>query len=78
MPFDAVYDYSYDGVMRSFEHSLQRLGLARVDILYVHDVGAMRHGGYAHPGLMRTLRDSGYRALQNRRSRPFSATQPSQ
>src|SRR5216117_257880 len=29
MPFDAVYDYSYDGIMRSFEDSLQRLGLAR-------------------------------------------------
>jgi D-threo-aldose 1-dehydrogenase len=29
MPFDAVYDYSYDGVMRSFDDSLQRLGLAR-------------------------------------------------
>src|SRR5438067_11474307 len=35
MPFDPVYDYSYDGIMRSFEDSLQRLGLARIDILYV-------------------------------------------
>src|SRR5712672_3888041 len=63
MPFDAVYDYSYDGVMRSFEDSLQRLGLARIDILYVHDIGVMQHGSAAHPRLMRTLRDSGYRAL---------------
>jgi D-threo-aldose 1-dehydrogenase len=68
MPFDAVYDYSYDGIMRSFEHSLQRLGLARIDILYVHDIGAMQHGEEAHPGLMRTLRDSGYRALEELRS----------
>src|SRR5436190_16614837 len=37
-PFRRVYDYSYDGVMRSFEQSLQRLGLDRVDILFVHDV----------------------------------------
>jgi len=44
LPFDPVYDYSYDGVMRSFEDSLQRLGLARIDILYVHDIGAMQHG----------------------------------
>jgi D-threo-aldose 1-dehydrogenase len=66
MPFDVVYDYSYDGIMRSFEDSLQRLGLARIDILYVHDIGAMQHGE-AHPGLMRTLRDSGYRALETLR-----------
>src|SRR5712671_2060618 len=68
MPFDAVYDYSYDGVMRSFEDSLQRLGLARIDILYVHDVGVMQHGREAHPGLMRALRDGGYRALEELRT----------
>jgi D-threo-aldose 1-dehydrogenase len=39
------YDYSYDGVMRSYEESLARLGLDRVDILYVHDVDAYCHGG---------------------------------
>lgn len=32
-----VYDYSYDGVMRSVEESLKRLGLDRIDILYIHD-----------------------------------------
>ncbi len=68
LPFDAVYDYSYDGIMRSFEDSLQRLGLVRIDILYVHDIGAMQHGREAHPGLMRVLRDSGYRALDELRS----------
>jgi D-threo-aldose 1-dehydrogenase len=68
LPFDPVYDYSYDGVMRSFEDSLQRLGLARIDILYVHDIGAMQHGREAHPGLMRALRDGGYRALEELRA----------
>jgi D-threo-aldose 1-dehydrogenase len=68
LPFEAVYDYSYDGIMRSFEDSLQRLGLARIDILYVHDIGAMQHGSEAHPRLMRTLRESGYRALAELRS----------
>lgn len=67
LPFNAVYDYSYDGVLRSFEDSLQRLGLARIDILYVHDIGAMQHGD-AHPQLMRNLRDGGYRALENLRA----------
>ena len=33
-----VYDYSYDGVMRSLEFSLERLGLDHVDILYAHDL----------------------------------------
>src|ERR1700676_4442906 len=64
LPFDPVYDYSPDGLMRSFEDSFQRLGLARIDILYVHDIGAYQHGPGAHPAHMKTLRDSGYRALQ--------------
>jgi D-threo-aldose 1-dehydrogenase len=64
MPFDPVYDYSHDGIMRSVDDSLQRLGLARIDILYVHDIGSYQHGPEAHPALMETLRDSGYRALR--------------
>ena len=44
MPFAPLFDYSYDGVMRSWEHSLHRLGLARIDILYVHDIGRLTHG----------------------------------
>ena len=67
LPFGVAYDYSYDGITRSFEDSLQRLGLARIDILYVHDIGRYQHGD-AHPGLMKTLRESGYRALQNLKS----------
>ena len=68
LPFEPVFDYSYDAVMRSFEDSLQRLGLARIDILYVHDIGAMQHGEEAHPRLMRTLREGGYRALEGLRA----------
>ena len=43
-PFRPRYDYSYDGTMRSFEDSTQRLGLAEIDILYIHDVAADHHG----------------------------------
>ena len=68
MPFEDVFDYSYDGIMRSFEDDLQRLGLARIDILYVHDIGARQHGKDVHPEIMRTFRDSGYRALEQLRS----------
>lgn len=30
-------DYSYGAVMRSFEESLERMGIDRIDILHVHD-----------------------------------------
>lgn len=38
LPFKPVFDYSYDGVMRSFEDSLQRLGMHRIDVLLIHDL----------------------------------------
>ena len=38
LPFQPAFDYSYDGVLRSFEDSLQRLGSHRIDILLIHDV----------------------------------------
>jgi len=44
MPFSPRYDYSGDGILRSFEASLHRLGLARVGLLLVHDIGRMVHG----------------------------------
>jgi D-threo-aldose 1-dehydrogenase len=36
-PVNPVFDFSYEGVMRSVEESLERLGLDRVDILHIHD-----------------------------------------
>ena len=36
--FAPEFDYTYDGVMRSLEHSHLRLGIARIDIALVHDV----------------------------------------
>ena len=41
------FDYSYDGVMRSLEVSLERLGVDRVDILHVHDLCIFTHGSKA-------------------------------
>lgn len=61
-PFDMVYDYSYGAIMRSFEDSLQRLGLSSVDILYVHDIGTMTHGAEGNKPLWAQLAE-GYRAL---------------
>src|SRR4029077_5999579 len=66
LPFNTAFDYTYDGVMRAFEDSLQRLGLARIDVLYAHDVGAGQHKE-ANTEVMRTFRDGGYRALEKLR-----------
>ncbi|KIQ05924.1 pyridoxal 4-dehydrogenase [Agrobacterium tumefaciens] len=44
LPFRPVYDYSHDGIMRSFEASQQRLGILKPDILYIHDIGPFTHG----------------------------------
>jgi D-threo-aldose 1-dehydrogenase len=67
-PFDQVYDYSYDAVMRSFEDSLQRLGLPKVDILYVHDIGVMTHGVEGNKPLWKQLETGGYKALNELKS----------
>lgn len=66
MPFEPRFDYSYDGVLRSFEESRQRLGLARIDILYVHDIGALTHGA-DHPARLAELLGGGLRALEELR-----------
>jgi len=67
MPFEVQYDYSYDGIMRSIEDSYQRLGLAKIDILLVHDIGVYQHGEEANAAHMKSLRESGYRALEELR-----------
>lgn len=67
LPFTPVFDYSYDGIMRSYEDSLQRMGLDRIDILYIHDIGSLTHGADAGPALFETAMTGGYRALDELR-----------
>ena len=43
LKFQHRFDYSYDGVMRSFEDSLQRTGLPRIDLLLIHDLDFRHH-----------------------------------
>ena len=57
-----VTDFSADGIMRSFEASLKRLGRDRVDIVYVHDIGRMVQGA-EHEARRRELLHDGRRAL---------------
>jgi len=65
-PWEPVYDYSYDGVLRSHEASLARLGVDRVDILLVHDIGRLTHGA-RHAERMAELIGGGLAALERLR-----------
>jgi len=58
----AVFDYSRDAVLRSFESSLQRLGRQQVDILLLHDVGAATHGP-RHAEMLRQALDQALPAM---------------
>src|SRR5690606_4763357 len=68
LPFHEVYDYSYDGIMRSFEDSLQRLGLEAIDMLYVHDIGSFTHGVEGNRPYWAQLANGGYKALDELRA----------
>jgi D-threo-aldose 1-dehydrogenase len=61
-PLVQHYDYRGEGIRRSLEESLARLGLARVDLVFVHDVDRSTHGS-AHAQHFRDLLDSGLPAL---------------
>jgi len=58
----AIFDYSYDGVMRSFESSLERLGVDYVDVLLLHDIGRVTHGDQ-HPQRLRQALDEALPAM---------------
>ena len=63
------FDYSYDGVMRSLEFSLERLGLDHVDIVYCHDVDVYTHGSKeAADARIKEFMTGGYRALDRLRA----------
>lgn len=58
------YDYSYDGVMRSLDFSLERLGLDRIDIVYAHDLDVFTHGSVElRDHYIQEFMGGGYRAL---------------
>lgn len=57
------FDYSFDGVRRSLEASLERLGLDRVDILLCHDIDIWTHGD-AQPGVFEAAKNGALPALQ--------------
>ncbi|HSH99143.1 MAG TPA: aldo/keto reductase, partial [Reyranella sp.] len=66
--FAPEFDYSYDGVMRSLEHSHFRLGISRIDIALVHDVDFWTTKDRAVlDQRFKTVMDSGFRALDELR-----------
>lgn len=63
-----VYDYSYDGVMRSIEASFARLGVDRIDVLLVHDLDVANQGSRANvEAKLAQLMAGGYHALERLR-----------
>ncbi len=69
LPFVPRFDYTYDGVMRSYEDSQQRLGLNRVDLLLIHDLDLQYHK--TEEGVercMRELDEGGWKALDELKS----------
>lgn len=61
-PNAAVYDYSYDGIMRSVEQSLERLGTDYLDIIFMHDIDRYTHGD-EQPVMFAKAIDEGFAAL---------------
>ncbi len=68
-PFDHYHDYTYDGVMRSYEQSQLRLGMAWYDVGVIHDLDFWTHKtDDVVQGYLDQLESSGWRALEELRS----------
>ncbi len=67
-PNEVVFDYTYDGIMRSVEQSRLRLGITRFDIVFIHDLDRLYFDQATMDGHFRDLATSGWRALEELRS----------
>lgn len=68
LPFQAIYDYTHDSILRSFEDSQQRLGIVEIDILLIHDIGRVTHGEKNSHYWQQLTDGGGFRALDELRS----------
>jgi D-threo-aldose 1-dehydrogenase len=66
-PHAPRFDYSYDGAMRSLEHSLLRTGLDRLDIVLIHDCDVWTHGRHDAPARFKEAMSGAYLALDKLR-----------
>ena len=64
--FTMEFDYSYDGTMRAFEDSLQRLGLERIDASFIHDIDRFTRGD-AQLEVFEAAMDGCWKALEKLR-----------
>lgn len=63
-----VFDFTYDGIMRSCEDSIARLKTDRIDMLFLHDIDAGAHGqAFEDKNLRQLFSEGGYRALSELR-----------
>lgn len=69
MPFELAFDYSYEGIMRSFEFSQARLGLARIHMLFVDDLEPSTLGLSNYRRHFHDFLNTGVRALEELRAR---------
>jgi len=67
-PNEVVFDYTYDGIMRSVEQSRLRLGITRFDIAFIHDLDRLYFDQDTMDAHFRDLATSGWRALEELRS----------
>lgn len=67
LPFRARYDYTADGALRSIDDSLQRLGLGRLDIAFIHDIAEDAHGPGWRDALSDAMRGAGQALSRLRR-----------
>ncbi|WP_170406302.1 aldo/keto reductase [Ruegeria arenilitoris] len=65
-PFTMHFDYSYDGIMRSFEDSLQRMALEHMDICFIHDIDVFTRGA-EQPEVFKQAMDEAWKALESLR-----------
>lgn len=67
LPFVPHFDYSADWIQRSYEDSLTRLGLNRVDALAIHDLDQRHHGDVSgvDVGFRQLLDEGGFDALSS-------------
>ena len=65
--FDVAFDYSYDGTLRSLEHSLQRLGTNAIDVALIHDVNRRWQGDLVEQRYVDAM-NGAYRALESLRA----------
>ena len=68
LPFEAHYDYTREGILRSFEDSQQRLGMVDIDILLIHDIGRVTHGERNAHYWNQLTAGGGFRALDELRA----------